>query len=291
MGIKQRIREGRGFTPTEERLGQVVLALGERLQRLSIKELSHTSATSIASIHRFCKKLGLEGYKELKVEIARETARGDEPDVDINFPFAANDRAHSVIPAMRAVYESTLRDTGKTLKPDALDRAASILVRARRIDIYTQSHNLFPAQMFCDRLLSAGREATCHESVERQLRCALASGPDCAAVVISYSGLNENIGTILPLLAKRGTPAVLIGTAHARRLHPGLDAYLEVSDQEHLQERITQFASHIAVQYVLDSLFGCVFARAYDKHLAFLQRSLPYTRLGQKEAATQRAQK
>ncbi len=138
MDIRRRIRTGRGFTPTEQQLGNTVLALGERLQGLSIKELARLSATSIASIHRFCKKLGLEGYKELKVALARDAARDDPAEVDINFPFAAGERATEIVPQLRAVYESTLRDTAKLIEPSALDRAAEVLDEAACIDIYTQ---------------------------------------------------------------------------------------------------------------------------------------------------------
>lgn len=98
-------------------------------------------------------------------------------------------------------------------------------------------------------------------------------------MAISYSGLNQQLATLLPILAERGCPVIFIGTAAAQRLHPGLTAYLTVSDREHLQDRITQFASHIAVQYALDTLYGCLFARDYEHSIAFLERSLPYTRL------------
>ena len=74
-------------------------------------------------------------------------------------------------------------------------------------------------------------------------------------------------------------PAVLIGTPRAEQLNPGLSCYLHVSDQESLQDRITQFASHIAVQYVLDSLYGCMFALDWERGSAFLSRSLPHTAL------------
>ena len=49
-----------------------------------------------------------------------------------------------------------------------------------------------------------------------------------------------------------------------------------MSDSESLRNRITQFASHIAVQYALDTLFSCFFARAYREGLSFLRDSLPY---------------
>ena len=56
--------------------------------------------------------------------------------------------------SIAAVYESTLRDTRELLDPASIDRAARLLTQAETVDIYTQSHNLFPAQMFCNRLLS-----------------------------------------------------------------------------------------------------------------------------------------
>lgn len=281
MDIKRRMELAEGFTPAEQQLAGTVLALGGRLHGLTIKELARAAHVSIPSVHRFCKKLGLEGFKELKVEVARaEARRADQKgEVDINFPFAANDTADAVLAQMASVYQTTLADTRDLLDPAALERAAELLDRARGIDIYTQSHNLYPAQMFCDRLLSIGRSASCFESGERQTRIALASDCHHVAIVISYSGLGPNLATILPILHERNVPTIFVGTPNGCRLNPGLDVYLHVSDRESLQNRITQFASHIAVQYVLDSLYGCLFARDYANSRAFLERSLPATSL------------
>lgn len=281
MDIKRRIEDCTGLTPTEQQLASTVLALSDRLQGFTIKELAHAANVSIPSVHRFCKKLGLEGFKELKVELARSEARrmDKEGEVDINFPFTANDTADAVLSQMASVYQTTLADTQDLLDSAALERAAELLDRARNIDIYTQSHNLYPAQMFCDRLLSIGRNATCFESGERQTRIALASDCHHVAIAISYSGLGPNLATILPILHERNVPTIFVGTPNGCRLNPGLDVYLHVSDRESLQNRITQFASHIAVQYVLDSLYGCLFARDYASSRAFLERSLPVTSL------------
>lgn len=281
MDIRRRIEGCTDLTPAEQQLASTVLALGDRLRGFTIKELAHTANVSIPSVHRFCKKLGLEGFKELKVELARSEARrvDQKGEVDINFPFAANDTADAVLAQMASVYQTTLADTRDLLDPVALERAAELLDRARGIDIYTQSHNLYPAQMFCDRLLSIGRSASCFESGERQARIALASDCRHVAIAISYSGLGPNLATILPILHERNVPTIFVGTPNGCRLNPGLDVYLHVSDRESLQNRITQFASHIAVQYVLDSLYGCLFARDYANSRAFLERSLPATSL------------
>lgn len=281
MDILHRIEHARGLTPVEQQLAATALSLADRLEAYSIQAFAEAAHASIPSVHRFCKKIGLSGYKELKVEFARARTGRDsrEAAVDINFPFAAHDDAAAILDRMNAVYEETLRDTRALLDPDELDRAAALFIQADRIDIYTQSHNLYPAQMFCNRLLSCGMAAACHADVERQIWGALASDDRSAALLISYSGMAPNLATLLPILAERHVPAVLVGTPRAARLNPGLAHYLHVSDREDLQQRITQFASHIAVQYVLDSLFARIFAGNWARSEAFLLHALPRTKL------------
>ena len=279
--LEHRIRKARNLTPVEQQMAQAVLAMGDRLQSVSIKEFARAANVSIASVHRFCKKIGLEGFKELKVEVARSVAarEADASDVDFNFPFGPGERSERIVPQMRSLYTATMRDTCDVLDVSELRRAAELLGAAARIGIYTQSHNLYPARMFCDRLLSIGREAFCPESIEEQFRHALASDEHDAAVVISYSGLSPDLESRLSILAEQQTPVVYIGTPAAKRRHPGFAVYLLVGDRENLQERITQFASHISVQFVLDALFSCIFAAHYDESADFLKRSLPYTHL------------
>lgn len=48
--------------------------MGNRLKDYSIKKFARAAHVSIPSVHRFCKTIGLEGFKELKIEIARAEA-------------------------------------------------------------------------------------------------------------------------------------------------------------------------------------------------------------------------
>lgn len=84
------------------------------------------------------------------------------------------------------------------------------------------SHNLYPAGMFRDRLLSAGKSATCYGSIEAQVCAALVSDSDRAAIVISYSGLAPNLKEILPILGSRHAPVIVIGTPCCSAFTPTL---------------------------------------------------------------------
>lgn len=225
MDIRRKITQGKSLTPTEQQLGQTALAMGEDVRGLSIKEFAACANVSVASVHRFCKKLGLEGFKDLKVELIRQaTEAGNRRDVDINFPFDATSTPAQVMERMEGLYQTTLAETQELLDPAQLDYAAKLVMRADTVDIYTGSHNLYPAGMFRDRLLSAGKSATCYGSVEAQVRTALASGPDHVAIVISYSGLAPNLREILPILSSRRVPVIVIGTPYCARIHPGFAA-------------------------------------------------------------------
>ena len=278
MDVIRRIEDARGLTPVEQQLAATAVELGPRLARLGIKDFAKAASASVPSVHRFCKKLGLEGFKELKVELARSRA-GEGASVDINFPFSRGDGGETIGGRMASVYETTVRDTRALLDPRDLDAAAELLGGASGVDVYTASHNLYPAQMFCNRLLSCGIDAACPADAERQVWTALRSDETRAALLISYSGLGTSIERVAPILAEHGTPAVLVGTPRAASLNPGFACYLRVSDRESLQDRITQFASHIAVQFALDTLFGCIFARDWDRARGALELALPRTAL------------
>jgi len=257
MDVVQKMREAEGFTPTEQELAHTILCLGPRFSDYSIKELAQAAHCSIATIHRLCRKLGLEGMKELKVEMARSLERAQAAGTaDINFPFGEGWTAGEVAASIRSVFEQTLAQTQSMLDMDTVEHAASLICTARRVGLFTESHNRYPASMFADRLLSVGIDARCEADTERQIRCALLMGKDCVAIGISYSGVSMALERALPVLSERGVPTFLVGTPAAARLNPGLDGYLFVSDAERYQRRITQFASHLAVQYVLDTLFG-----------------------------------
>lgn len=108
MDIKRKITEAQGLTPTEQQLGISALAMGEDIRGLSIKEFAARANVSVASVHRFCKKLGLEGFKDLKVELIRlATEAGNRRDVDINFPFDATSTPAQVMERMEGLYQTT----------------------------------------------------------------------------------------------------------------------------------------------------------------------------------------
>ena len=275
MDIRHRIQACERLTSTEQSLASTILANQERLSSFSIEDLARESHTSPAAVSRFCKKLGLSGFRELKIEAARTaSASVSVEEVNVDYPFMADDSPRLVAQSFRSLYQLIIDDAVSCLSYSELYACARLVARARDVQLHTHSHNFYVAATFHERLLRIGHAAVLPSAEEEQRIVAAASHSDTVAIVISYSGRATFLSRVLPILRERNVPVIFIGSMEGARLNPGLAHYLLVSDQEDPQERISQFASHIALQYVLDVLYGCIFTLDYDNNVEFLQKTM-----------------
>ena len=69
MNIIHQIRYCSRFTLTEHQLAEYVLHHRETVAHMSMKALMDATFVSKSMIHRFCKKLGLNGFNELRIQL------------------------------------------------------------------------------------------------------------------------------------------------------------------------------------------------------------------------------
>src|ERR1700761_2167663 len=60
------------LTPTERLIAEYILKDPERILSSSIAELRDGTGSSVGSIVAFCRSLGLQGFAEFKISLARE---------------------------------------------------------------------------------------------------------------------------------------------------------------------------------------------------------------------------
>ena len=111
-----------------------LLQHAEDAQYLSISSLAKACGVAEATIFRFCRSLGFDGYNEMKIALAKATATALpvtlklEPGVDTQTLCT-----HAYNTAIEA-----LNGTRSALDPDAIDRAATLLQRARQVYCFGQ---------------------------------------------------------------------------------------------------------------------------------------------------------
>src|SRR6185503_15549263 len=107
--------------------------------RATIVELAERSGTSPATVTRFCRALGFDGYADLRLGIAGETGRAARAagwTVDIGREIQPTDPLERVLSQIMAADTRALAETAALLDLGAVDRAADAVAAAHRVDIY-----------------------------------------------------------------------------------------------------------------------------------------------------------
>lgn len=261
MTLEKRIRSCKHLTPAEMEIAQFILNHSQDVIHMSLQDLSDTIYFSKSTIHRFCKKIGCSGFNDVKVQLSQDLSNSKltQHDIDVNYPFTKSDKPMDIADKLAKLYEKSVRDTISCLDPSTLQEAASLLFHAQTIDIYTHAHNMHVAKNFQDQMITIGKEINCPVSFYEQRLYALASDTSHAALILSYSGKASFILPLLKKLDEKHVPVILISRIGCNYYPQYIQHHIALSDTEKLQDRISQYASHIALQYVMDVLFGCIY--------------------------------
>ena len=187
MDLEHMIRMAEGLTPLEAEIGYFILQNQMLAEQLSIIELAEKIHVSKSAVYRFCRKIGLKGFNDLKVMLAKELAQKnqDMDMIDVNYPFDRKDGPQIIADKLLKLYETAIQDTNHHIDPMELQRAARMLHHASVIDIYTHAHNLNAAENFQDKMLTIGRTVQCPKSFYKQRSTALATDQSQGAIFLS----------------------------------------------------------------------------------------------------------
>lgn len=259
-------------TDSRRTIGAFVLREHAHLSDYTIADIAEATYTSKASCTRFAQSLGYDGWRPfIKDFVAEQLFEEKHPSfVDANFPFEAGANNDQVVEAIAGLTADAVADTVRLLNHGQLNRAARAIAGARRVRVFALSPNHYMGGLFCRKLMGIGVDAATAIPGELGVN-ARSLGPNDVAVVISYSGNNPEMEPMVqvPVLLANKVPIIAVTSEGNNYLRKCADMTLTVSSRESLYSKIGTLASEASMNYLLDVLFGCVFARDYEKNLAF----------------------
>ncbi len=121
MTLDKKITLYENLTPVEVRIGNYIMNHKEVILNSTIQDLEKEVFVSKPAIHRFCKKIGLNGFNDLKVELAKEEKMEEKNWVDANVPFYEKDQSKEIANKLMDLYKSTIQGTYKCLDAKCMD--------------------------------------------------------------------------------------------------------------------------------------------------------------------------
>ena len=278
MKLEKRIELCDSMTPLESEIASYILNNKDAVTKLKIQELSDILFISKSAIHRFVKKIGFNGFNDLKVSIAKENADLLENNsyINVNYPFQAKDNPRQIAFKLLELYEKAIKDTFEYVDLDQIKAVSQLIDSADVIDVYTHAHNSNIAENFQDKMLTIGKSVNCPSSFYNQRLTVLASDQKHVAIILSYSGKATFILPIVKKLYEKGVKVIQIGKAGSNYYSQYVTYHLSISDSENNRDRMSQFSSHIAMQYIMDVLYGCIYNEKRKQNTKYIYDSIDY---------------
>ncbi|MBO7673571.1 MAG: MurR/RpiR family transcriptional regulator [Atopobiaceae bacterium] len=270
MSLVERLKQGRGFTQADQAIADFVLHHPDEVSRLTIGELAAAAHTSNAAVVRLCRKVGVSGYRDLRIELAceLERRRGALAGIDADRPFGERESCATMMRSVAELQREALDACYQAMSPVVVDALAHAVAEASHVFLYAIGETCLATEQFASMLTKLGIHC-----VVAGLRGDYASATSLATegdlgLFVSYTGkifgLDFCQGT-RDLLAQRGcvTGAVTAADPGSPMLE-GIDHVLSFPFRERTEGAIGPFYSAECVRFALNCIYARVYALDFD---------------------------
>ncbi len=215
IDVISQIRKLEGEFPVrEQRVADFVLSNLECATRFTQNEIAEAAGVSVATVNRFCKTTGCEGFRDFNIRLAQGVAISQQY---LGGPGRIDSESAQLVAQVFGAIVDSLNLSRSQLNNDALRRAVSILAEARRISfIGVGGNSANVAREGANRFFRLGIPTEAHADgyFQRMLASTLSDGD--VVFAISASGrptelldsvaIARQYGAKSISLTKSGTP-------------------------------------------------------------------------------------
>lgn len=266
MTIIAQLTQADKFNGTEKQIAAYTLKNKESVINQSIQQLASVTFSSTSTIVRLCRKIGLKGFKDFKIKLAAELQQhyNDISTVDPDFPFTEDDSNKEIAQKLLGVMQDSLNQTNLLLTNQLLEHAVRNIFQAKNLGIFAYGDTYISALSFQNKLMKINLPISLPSLTdESKFMAANYDSKDCV-ILISYSGRSKNTYQIAKILRLNGCKIITLTSDQQSEIAKLSDLVLPIANNESQTVKISPFASQVGIEYVLNTLYSCLFVANYD---------------------------
>jgi DNA-binding MurR/RpiR family transcriptional regulator len=255
--------------PVGQRIAEFIVKNAHQVVHMSVSEVAEQTGSSEGSIVGLCKTLGATGFQQVKIALAQEIVR---PVQMIHEDLEPGD---PVDVAIRKIFQSdvqTLHDTQAALDARAVQKAVTLLKKARRIEIYGIGSAATIAEDAHYRMLRIGLDAKVAVDSHVQAISAALTGPGVATLTISHSGSTHETVMATRLAKEAGASTICITNFGKSPIQAWSDVVLFTMARE-TNFRTEAMTSRLAQLAIIDVLIACLALSDYERSVKTLRQT------------------
>lgn len=246
------------LTSSELKIAEYILANPEEVVDIDIKVLSSKAGSSNAAVTRLCQRLGLTGFKELKVILAKEVYSGFLIVNDSNI-VSPNDAV--TIPQLKESMLSAIRETlislDSIVSSSSIEKAVDYILSSEYVLLSGKGASGLVANDLSLKLMRIGIKTSYIYDDDAQIIQACNLSSKDTVIVCSYSGETKTPIDVAKKAKERGATIISISKIGGNSLSKISDINLGVPTCESLYRQGATL-SRINQMVVVDILFSAL---------------------------------
>lgn len=190
------------LSKTEKKVADYIIEERGKIIYQTLIEISKNINVGEATVLRFVKRIGFNGFQDLKLEIAKEDRPEDEEDYE------------NYIDESAAYMAKSIDNTKAILDKDQLTAAIDIIIGAKKVYFYGVGSSALTADEAKNRFMRLGVIGDSITDPHFQMMYSSLCGEGDVIIVFSLSGYTKDILESIKL-AKKGNARVIAVTSYA----------------------------------------------------------------------------
>lgn len=251
----------------------------------NIHELAEQTFSSPSTIIRLCRKIGFKGYKDYHKALLYELAVRKAANTEKGKEISKEDSLEAIVDKVTYKNIISLENTRKLIDIDVLEACVDLLCTSRNICLFGMGSSLLVAKDAYLKFLRMNKACYISEDWHAQLLQARNITKEDVAIVISYSGMTEEILQCTATVKQKGAPVIAVTRFEDSPLSRMADYNLCVAATEFIF-RSGAMSSRIAQLNIIDILYTAFLNRQYESSLMQFHKThieKPYKRTASEE--------
>ena len=265
------------LSKSERRIAAIVLNNPSKVINQSISDLSNEADVSLPTVNRFCKKLGLDGYPALKIQIAQELSNTNRMLIE---NFEVDKDTPDIVKRVMSDIQSTVVNVGQNLDPKSIDAATNMIASAKSLTFFGLGGSGPVALDGQHKFVRFGIPVVAHTDYINQRMIVSMMGEGDVLILISYTGRTEEIVKTAKIAKKNNIKTIALTTkdsplAKVSSIALHVDAPLE----NNLHIPMTSRLAHLAIIDILSATVSACFGNNMNEKRDEVIKNLENTRV------------
>lgn len=198
------------LTASEKKIADHIIANPERVQEMGISDLAEACGTAMATVSRFSRKLGFDGFNPMKIAIAHTTSAGSGHAGLLSGRITLEDSFEDECKKICTADLSVITQTAGLVDPEAYLKAVDMLLNAGKVVCMGQGGSSIIAMEAAHLFSTVSGKFSCVQDGHLQAIAISNMTEKDVVLYFSYSGSVRDMMENLTHARKNGVKIILI---------------------------------------------------------------------------------